>query len=134
MAGDWIKVELTTPDKPEVVVMATLPEIDQDAVVGKLFRLWAWAYQNSIDGEGVMVTKSFIDRLTNYEGFARAGGATSVSDLLESPASREFLSVAAEWKPCFGSEGHQQSGEDKQSPVIGLDRHRRNHVGQTGKA
>jgi hypothetical protein len=72
MAGDWIKVELTTPDKPEVVLMAVALKIDQDAVVGKLFRLWAWADQNSIDGQGVTVTRAFIDRLAARKGFAKA--------------------------------------------------------------
>ena len=38
MAGDWIKVEHTTPDKPEVVKLADMIGIDQDAVVGKLLR------------------------------------------------------------------------------------------------
>ena len=43
MAGDWIKVEDCLPDKPEVVGIADYMGIDQDAVVGKLIRLWAWA-------------------------------------------------------------------------------------------
>lgn len=72
MAGDWIKIEHTTPDKPEVVRMATALRIDQDAVTGKLLRLWAWADQNSIDGADVMVTTSFIDRITGRRGFAQA--------------------------------------------------------------
>lgn len=72
MAGDWIKVENTTPDKPEVVKMADVLGIDQDAVVGKLVRLWIWADENSIDGNGVSVTDLFIDRLTFQKGFALA--------------------------------------------------------------
>ena len=74
MAGDWIKLECTTPDKPEIVQMATLLRIDQDAVVGKLLRVWVWADQNSVAGEGVKITAAFIDRLTNHCGFADAMG------------------------------------------------------------
>ena len=72
MAGDWIKVELNTPDQPEVVRMADILGIDQDTVFGKLFRIWAWADQNSIDGQGMMVNEAFIDRLVSWPGFGTA--------------------------------------------------------------
>lgn len=72
MAGDWIKLECTTPDKPEIVQMATTLRIDQDAVVGKLLRVWVWADQNSVPGEKVKITAAFIDRLTARRGFAAA--------------------------------------------------------------
>ena len=72
MAGDWIKVEMTTHDKPEVVQMAARLRIDQDAITGKLLRIWAWADQNFIAGDTVGVTENFIDRLTNKRGFAAA--------------------------------------------------------------
>lgn len=72
MSGDWIKIEITTPDKPEVVAMATHLRIDQDAVVGKLIRLWGWANLNSQNGEQLPVTAAFIDRLTNCRRFATA--------------------------------------------------------------
>lgn len=72
MAGDWIKLEHTTPDKPEVIRMATMLRIDQDAVTGKLLRLWIWADQNSIDGEAVLVTHAFIDRFTGCKKFSAA--------------------------------------------------------------
>jgi hypothetical protein len=72
VAGDWIKVEVATPDKPEVVAMATALRKDQDAVFGKVFRVWAWADTNSVDGSAVGVTEAFIDRLTACRGFAKA--------------------------------------------------------------
>jgi hypothetical protein len=70
MAGDWIKVEITTPDKPEVVRLADRLGIDQDAVAGKLVRFWIWADQQSVDGDSLGVTSAFIDRLTNCPGFS----------------------------------------------------------------
>lgn len=70
MAGDWIKVEHTTPDKPEVVKLAGILGIDQDAVVGKLLRLWIWADQQSVSGNAITVTNSFLDRLVFCPGFA----------------------------------------------------------------
>ncbi len=72
MAGDWIKLEHTTPDKPEVVRMAAHLNLDQDAVVGKLARIWIWADQNSIDGNALTVTDAFLDRVTACPGFAGA--------------------------------------------------------------
>jgi hypothetical protein len=70
--ADWIKLECTTPDKPEIVHMAATLRIDQDAVVGKLLRVWVWADQNSVAGAKVTITASFIDRLTSRKGFAAA--------------------------------------------------------------
>lgn len=72
MAGDWIKFENTTPDKPEVVRIAARLRMDQDAVVGKLLRIWVWADQNSIAGDQVPITEAFIDRLAGRKGFAAA--------------------------------------------------------------
>ncbi|MHC1668124.1 hypothetical protein ACODUO_03090 [Stenotrophomonas maltophilia] len=76
MAGDWIKFDVTTPDKPEVVKMAAVLGVDQDAVVGKLLRVWVWADQNSITSNGgcngVTVTSAFLDRLTFCPGFTEA--------------------------------------------------------------
>ncbi len=72
MAGDWIKVETATPDKPEVSRIAQVLQIDHDAAVGKLLRFWIWGDQQSVDGNDLGVTESFIDRLTNCQGFANA--------------------------------------------------------------
>ncbi|MFC4727129.1 hypothetical protein [Coralloluteibacterium thermophilus] len=72
MAGDWIKFDVTTPDKPEVVAIAADLGIDQDAVVGKLLRIWIWADQNSVAGNGLSVTSAFLDRLAFCPGFAGA--------------------------------------------------------------
>jgi hypothetical protein len=76
MAGDWIKLQHTTPDKPEVIRMAEILGIDQDAVVGKLCRIWIWADQQTINGNadcnGASVTDAFIDRITNVSGFSKA--------------------------------------------------------------
>lgn len=72
MAGDWIKIEVATPDKPEVVQMSNILGIDQDAVVGKLIRLWIWGDQQTVDGNALSVTEMFIDRCTYCPGFASA--------------------------------------------------------------
>jgi len=72
MAGDWIKIEHVTPDKPEVHRMAESLKIDPDAVVGKLLRLWIWADQQIDNCNGASVTLSLLDRITFVSGFAMA--------------------------------------------------------------
>lgn len=83
MAGDWIKFEVSTLDKSEVTVMAAALDLDPDAVVGKLLRVWAWADSNVVSnasgnavGNDVAVTVaipfSHIDRITYVSGFAKA--------------------------------------------------------------
>ncbi|QDV86957.1 hypothetical protein [Planctomycetes bacterium TBK1r] len=72
MAGDWIKIENTTPDKPEVFRMADSLGIDPDAVTGKLIRIWIWADQQTVDGNAGSVTRSLLDRLAGVSGFAKA--------------------------------------------------------------
>lgn len=72
MAGEWMKIELSLPDKPEVHRIAGILGIDPDAVVGKLLRVWAWFDQHTENGNAHGVTYSFIDRITCVSGFAEA--------------------------------------------------------------
>ncbi|HHQ4306221.1 TPA: hypothetical protein ACSP7Y_002217 [Serratia fonticola] len=76
MASSWIKIEVITPDKPEVYQLAEILDIDPDAALGKLIRLWAWADQQTIDGNAkcnaACVTKNAVDRITFVRGFAEA--------------------------------------------------------------
>ena len=70
MAGDWIKLQKDTPDKPEVLAIASRLGIDPDAVVGKLVRVWSWFDTHTVDGNASCVTFSFLDRITGVTGFA----------------------------------------------------------------
>ncbi|MGY3285070.1 hypothetical protein ACVW05_002672 [Pseudomonas fulva] len=69
MAGDWIKFELTTMDKPEVCQIADLAGIDTDAVVGKLMRVWGWFDQQTEEGNAPSVSKKLLDRIVGVTGF-----------------------------------------------------------------
>ncbi|WP_462402254.1 DnaT-like ssDNA-binding domain-containing protein [Pseudomonas sp. Marseille-QA0332] len=69
MAGDWIKFELTTMDKPEVCQIADLAGIDPDAVVGKLMRVWGWFDQQTEEGNAPSVSKKLLDRIVGVLGF-----------------------------------------------------------------
>jgi hypothetical protein len=73
MAGDWIKMEVSTPDKPEVLAITVrLGWDDPDLTVGKLFRVWRWFDQHTTDGNAAGVTKALLDRIAGVSGFADA--------------------------------------------------------------
>lgn len=72
VAGEWLKFEKATPDKPEVFAIATHLDIDPDAVVGKLIRVWSWFDTHTMDGNAVSVTSALLDRVAGVTGFVRA--------------------------------------------------------------
>jgi len=72
MAGDWAKVELNTPDKPEIWLIADLLDIDPDAAFGKVFRVWAWFDEHTENGNAPSVTKRLLDRQVGVTGFCDA--------------------------------------------------------------
>lgn len=73
MAGDWLKMECSTPEKPEVLaVTAKLGWEDPDLTVGKLFRMWRWFDQHTVDGNAAGVTPALLDRILGVTGFALA--------------------------------------------------------------
>lgn len=72
MAGEWLKFEKATPDKPEVFAIASALNLDPDAVVGKLIRVWSWFDTHTIDGNGRGVTSPLLDRISGVTGFVSA--------------------------------------------------------------
>lgn len=73
MAGDWLKMDCSTPDKPEVLaITARMGWDDADLTVGKLFRVWRWFDQQTTDGNAVGVTATLLDRIAGVTGFAQA--------------------------------------------------------------
>ncbi len=72
MAGDWIKIEHATPDKPEVFRMAMDLGITPEQVSGCLLRVWVWADIQTLNGNGVCVTGVTLDRIGCYEGLSQA--------------------------------------------------------------
>jgi len=72
MAGDWIKMSVNLPDKPEVWHIAGALGIDADSVVEKLLRVWAWFDAHTENGNAVGVSYSLVDRVAGVNGFAEA--------------------------------------------------------------
>jgi hypothetical protein len=72
MAGDWIKMRCNLDTDPAVFQIAAALEMDELAVVGRLWRVWAWADQHCADCNAVSVTRNVLDRITSTPGFADA--------------------------------------------------------------
>jgi hypothetical protein len=73
MAGEWLKMECATPDKPEVLALTVkMGWDDPDLTVGKLFRLWRWFDQQTTDGNAAGVTPALLDRQVGVSGFIKA--------------------------------------------------------------
>lgn len=73
MAGEWLKFDASTPDKPEVLaITVAMGWDDPDLTVGKLLRMWRWFDQQTIDGNAAGVTTALLDRLLGVSGLCAA--------------------------------------------------------------
>jgi hypothetical protein len=72
MAGDWLKMRHDLADDPAVIRLASLCELEEDAVIGKLFRLWSWADRHSRNGDVDGVDLAWVDRLSRCDGYGAA--------------------------------------------------------------
>jgi hypothetical protein len=72
MAGDWIALRLDIHEDPAVIGIAAATGLDEDAVVGKLARVWVWANRQTLDGKIPHATLAWIDRFVACQGFAQA--------------------------------------------------------------
>jgi hypothetical protein len=69
----WLKLECDTPDKPEVLaITAKMGWSDPDLTLGKLFKVWRWFDQHTLDGNAPCVTLALLDGLIGVTGFAQA--------------------------------------------------------------
>lgn len=72
MSGDWIKVENSTPNKPEILRMARILGIHRDEAFGKAMRFWLWVDGISVDGRVDGVASTDIDGVVDATGFSAA--------------------------------------------------------------
>jgi len=72
MAGDWMKIDLELPDKPEVFAIAGMVNKEPEFVVGALIKIWAWFDKHTTDGNAFGVTFSLPDRISGVTGFGEA--------------------------------------------------------------
>ena len=72
MAGDWIKLEAVTPDKPEMYAIAGALNCSHGEAFLGCVRFWIWADQQSRFGHDLGVTKKTIDHVSGVTGMADA--------------------------------------------------------------
>mgnify|MGYP001614487870 CR=1 FL=1 len=83
MAGDWLKIEACTPDKPEVFGIATALGVTQQHAFGCVFLVWRWFDQHTVQGNAAGVTKNIIDALAVQPGMADAMVKVGWLDVLD---------------------------------------------------
>lgn len=72
MAGDWIKVEKLTPDKPELMAVARECGCSPGDAFAAWFRLWAYFDSATEDGTVRFMSASDADRLGTLSGLGAA--------------------------------------------------------------
>ena len=72
MAGDWLKIEANTPDKPEVFDIAAQLKISTPEALGRLFLVWRLFDKETEDGNAATVTSAYVDHVAGVTGFADA--------------------------------------------------------------
>ena len=70
MAGDWIKLEKCSPNKPEVMRLARMWGVPQDQAFGALMRFWIWIDDACVDGRVDGVASHEVDDMMHFPGFA----------------------------------------------------------------
>jgi hypothetical protein len=68
----WIKMETTTPEKPEILAIAKILDMDPEIVFTKCFKVWRWADSQTADGQIPRVDPAALDALVHAPLFADA--------------------------------------------------------------
>lgn len=68
----WIKLDSSTPDKPEIHAMADMLGIAPEHVLGGLIRVWIWADQQTENGDAISVTRALANRVSMVTRFSDA--------------------------------------------------------------
>jgi hypothetical protein len=70
MASDWIKMRVDLSEVEEVVYLSTLLKMEVFAVIGRLHKLWSWVDKNSLNGNALRVTHTWINDYVACKNFA----------------------------------------------------------------
>jgi hypothetical protein len=129
MSLEWLKVLKNTPDKPEILAIAQEHDIDPDAAFGKVFRVWSYFDEHTLDGHAPSVTKVLLDRLCGVTNFVNSmlkvgwlieeNGVLSVSNFDKhngnsaKKRAQDALRKAKSRANTGGDDGHAQSVTDE---------------------
>ncbi len=99
MAGEWIPIDCNLATKPEVLEVAAATHEPIEVVVGRMVRLWSWAWHVTADGT-IRVPRSMLATVaggdeTFWSAVERAGWLASTDDSITIPGWEERFGNAA---------------------------------------
>ena len=99
MAGEWIPIDCNLGTKPEVLEVAAATHEPIEVVVGRMVRLWSWAWHVTADGT-IRVPRSMHATVaggdeTFWSAVERAGWLVSTDDSITIPGWEERFGNAA---------------------------------------
>ena len=99
MAGEWIRIDCNLGTKPEVLEVAAATHEPIEVVVGRMVRLWSWAWHVTADGT-IRVPRSMLATVaggdeTFWSAVERAGWLASTDDSITIPGWEERFGNAA---------------------------------------
>ena len=99
MAGEWIPIDCNLGTKPEVLEVAAVTHEPIEVVVGRMVRLWSWAWHVTADGT-IRVPRSILATVAGgdenfWSAVERAGWLASTDDSITIPGWEERFGNAA---------------------------------------
>jgi hypothetical protein len=111
MAGEWIPIDCNLGTKPEVLEVAAATHEPIEVVVGRMVRLWSWAWHVTADGT-IRVPRSMLATVAGGDDqfwFAveRAGWLVCTEDSITIPG----------WSERFGNAAKRRLSEQRRQSV-----------------
>ena len=129
MAGDWLKLEHTTLDKPEIFQIAEALDLDPEIVLTKILRVWIWFDQHSLNGTAPVTVRHLLDRKTGVKGIidamVKVGWAFIENDELRLPGFNRHTGVTGK-KRAYDARrqaSHRAESQKSHKIVTKLSRH-----------
>ena len=99
MAGEWIPIDCNLGTKPEVLAVAAATSESIEVVIGRMVRLWSWAWHVTADGT-IRVPRSMLSTVAGGDenfwlAVEKAGWLLSTEDSITIPGWEERFSNAA---------------------------------------
>ena len=131
----WIPIRHDLPEDPAVIGIAVRLGLDEDFVVGKLFRVWSWFDRQTVDGVAKCVTGEWLDRFARLDGLAAAmvevGWLVVGDGLLTMPRFDTWISESA--KVRLMNSRRKQREREKKGSVAPVSRNERDKIVTRGQ-
>jgi hypothetical protein len=111
MAGEWIPIDCNLGSKPEVLEVAATTHEPIEVVVGRMVRLWSWAWHVTADGT-IRVPRSMLATVAGgddqfWSAVERAGWLVCTDETITIPG----------WSERFGNAAKRRLSEQRRQSV-----------------